>query len=184
MSSSRTWSVAVLACVAGLVGCDHATKVAAESALRDHAALPVVPGVVDLSYTENRGVAFSVLERLSIHPPAWVLVAVALTMTAVVALEWVRRRRARWPEHVGFALVVAGALGNAIDRMAHGHVVDFIHVRFWPVFNVADVLVVAGVAAILVARLRAVRAVTAGGPTVPSHADQDSPGAPAGPNEL
>jgi signal peptidase II len=168
MRSSRACVLALVACVAGLVGCDHATKVAAETALRDRPALPVVPGVVDLSYAENLGVAFSALERLSLHPPAWTLVALALAMTAVVAVAWLRRRRAGWPVHLGFALVVAGALGNAIDRAARGHVVDFIHVRFWPVFNVADVLVVAGVAVLLLARRQ----------VVPGHA---APGAGGGP---
>jgi signal peptidase II len=141
--------LAIVGCVAGLVGCDHATKLAAETALRDHAAVQVVPGMVELGYAENRGVAFSALERLSMHPPAWLLVVFALLTTAVVTGLWIRWRGARWPVHVGFALVIAGALGNAIDRAARGHVVDFIHVRFWPVFNVADVLVVAGMALLL-----------------------------------
>jgi signal peptidase II len=46
---------------------------------------------------------------------------------------------------MGFAMVVAGALGNMVDRGLHGHVVDFIHITRWPIFNVADVAVVAGV---------------------------------------
>jgi signal peptidase II len=154
MKTSRAGVLALIACVLGLVGCDHATKLAAESSLRDHASLAVVPGVVDLSYIENHGVAFSALERLSLHPPAWALVALALATTAVVVVAWARRRGARWPEHAGFALLVAGALGNAIDRIARGHVVDFIHVRFWPVFNVADVLVVAGIAWLMLLRVR------------------------------
>jgi len=141
---SRAGALALLVCVVGLVGCDHATKVAAATALRDHAAVEVVPGVVDPAYTENHGVAFSALERLSLHPPPWVLFAVAVVATSALLGLWYRRRRGRWREHAGFALVVAGALGNALDRVARGHVVDFIHVRFWPVFNVADVLVVAG----------------------------------------
>ncbi len=154
MRSSRACAAALVACVAGLVGCDHATKVAAETALRDRPALPVVPGVVDLAYTENHGVAFSALERLSLHPPAWALVALALTTTVVVAALWFRRRHARWPVHAAFALLVAGALGNALDRATRGAVVDFIHVRFWPVFNVADILVVAGVLLLAVASRR------------------------------
>jgi signal peptidase II len=67
----------------------------------------------------------------------------------------VRRRRAAWPVHAGFACIVAGALGNALDRAARGHVVDFIHVRFWPVFNVADILVVAGLAILILWRVAA-----------------------------
>ncbi len=144
MRRSRACALALLLCVTFLVGCDHATKLAAETALRDHAPLRIVPGLMDLAYTENHGVAFSALERLSIHPPAWALFAMAVVATSALLALWFRRRRGTWPEHAGFALVVAGALGNALDRVARGHVVDFIHVRFWPVFNVADILVVAG----------------------------------------
>ena len=135
----------LVACVASLVGCDHATKIAAESALRDRPPLQLVRGVVDLSYTENRDVAFDAMARLSLHPTSWMLVAFAVATTAAVIGFWVRRRRASWPEHAGFACIVAGAVGNVLDRAARGHVIDFIHVRFWPVFNVADVLVVVGV---------------------------------------
>jgi signal peptidase II len=152
MQRSRACLLALLLCVAGLVGCDHATKLAAETALRDHAPMRVWPGVMDLAYTENHGVAFSALERLSLHPPAWALFALALVGTSALLALWFRRRRAAWPEHAGFALVVAGALGNALDRVARGHVVDFIHVRFWPVFNVADILVVAGGMLLLLVR--------------------------------
>ncbi len=153
MQRSRVCALALLLCVTFLVGCDHATKLAAETALRDHAPFAVAPGV-DLLYTENHGVAFSALERLSIHPPAWALFAMAVVATSALLALWFRRRRAAWPEHAGFALVVAGALGNALDRVARGHVVDFIHVRFWPVFNVADVLVVAGGIVLLLAYAR------------------------------
>ena len=156
MKRSRVCALALLLCVTGLVGCDHATKLAAETALRDHAPLRILPGVVDLAYTENHGVAFSALERLSIHPPAWALFALAVVATSALLGLWFRRRRASWPEHAGFALVVAGALGNALDRIARGHVVDFIHVRFWPVFNVADILVVAGGILLLLVRARRV----------------------------
>ncbi len=112
----------------------------------------VVPGVVDLAYTENHDVAFDGLSRLSLHAPAAWLAAFALCITAAVLVAWVRRRRAAWPVHVGFACIVAGALGNALDRATRGHVVDFIHVHFWPVFNVADILVVAGIAILVMSR--------------------------------
>ena len=154
MKTSRLCAAALLACVATLVGCDHATKLAAESVLRDHPSVTVVPGVVDLAYTENRDVAFDAFARLSLHPASWLIVAVGLTALVLITGTWMRRRRAAWPEHAGFACVVAGAAGNVIDRAARGHVVDFIHVRFWPVFNVADILVVIGAALLLWAHAR------------------------------
>lgn len=152
MRASRAYFLGLLACVLALVGCDHATKLAAARALREHGPVVVVPGVFDLSYTENHDVAFDGLSRLSLHAPAPWLALVALSITAAVLVAWVRRRRSRWPVHVGFACIVAGALGNALDRATRGHVVDFIHVRFWPVFNVADILVVAGIAVLLLSK--------------------------------
>jgi signal peptidase II len=151
---TRTWKLraGLFVCVACLVGCDHATKLAAEAVLRNRAALPIVPGAVDLTYTENRDVAFDALSRLSLHPPAWALAVSMAAIACVVFVAWARRRHAGWPEHAGFALVCAGALGNLIDRVARGYVVDFVHVRFWPVFNLADALVVAGIALLFLAR--------------------------------
>jgi len=157
MRASRAYFLGLLACVMALVGCDHATKLAAATALREHGPVVVVPGVVDLAYTENHDVAFDGLSRLSLHAPAAWLAAFALCITAAVLVAWVRRRRAAWPVHVGFACIVAGALGNALDRATRGHVVDFIHVHFWPVFNVADILVVAGIAILLLCRVAAPR---------------------------
>jgi signal peptidase II len=144
MKPSRLCFAGLLGCVAALVGCDHATKVVAESALRDRAPLALVDGVLDLSYTENHDVAFDAMSRMSLHPASWVLVSVAVATIVAILGVWARRRRASWPEHLGFACIVAGAIGNVLDRATRGHVVDFIHLQHWPVFNVADVLVVAG----------------------------------------
>jgi signal peptidase II len=76
---------------------------------------------------------------------------------AAIAVLAVRRRRAAEPpsraEQVGVALVVGGALGNLVDRVVRGYVVDFIHVHGWPVFNVADIAVAVGVGFIVGARL-------------------------------
>jgi signal peptidase II len=143
-----TWRVraAVLVGMACLVGCDHASKLAAEAALRDRASVPIVRGVIDLSYAENRDVAFNALSRLSLQLPAWALTAFTVVAVVATLVTWMRRPSRTWREHAAFTLVAAGAIGNGLDRIVRGHVVDFIHVHFWPVFNVADVLIVAGVA--------------------------------------
>ena len=133
------------------------SKLAAEAALRDRAPLAIVRGAVDLSYSENRDVAFDALSRLSLHVPAHALTAFALAAVIAVVIVWARRRRATPLEHAGFAMITAGAIGNGLDRWMRGYVVDFIHVHFWPVFNVADVLIVAGVALLAFARGQARR---------------------------
>jgi signal peptidase II len=129
----------------GMVGCDHATKAGAKAALEGRAPLDVVAGVLDLRYAENRDTAFSLSERFH---GAWkgtaLLVFAAIALTAVVVAWW-RRRNASLLEQAGFALILAGAVGNVADRLLRGYVVDFIHLAHWPVFNVADAAISIGV---------------------------------------
>jgi signal peptidase II len=138
----------------GVVGCDQATKRLAESALAEGGRV-LLPGVVELQLHHNHGVAFN-LERVvpeGARPPLALLAP--LLVTAAVAVAWARRRRrAQRAEALAYAVVLGGALGNVVDRLGRGYVVDFIHVTHWPVFNVADVAVVAGALLLLVASRR------------------------------
>lgn len=135
----------LMVCTMALVGCDHATKFAAASVLRGKAAT-IVPGVLDLQYTENHDVAFSLFRSIDLPGRPYVLMAAATIGVLFVAIMWWRQRRdASTIEHAGWSIVMAGALGNMADRWLHGYVVDFIHVHHWPVFNVADCLVAIGV---------------------------------------
>jgi signal peptidase II len=128
-----------------LVGCDHATKAVAKEALGAGKILPLVGGWLDLRYTQNFDTAFSLTRSWAgASKPAWLTGITVIVMLTLGAVAYARRKRATRVETVGFALVLAGALGNAIDRLARGYVVDFIHLAHWPVFNVADVLVVVG----------------------------------------
>jgi signal peptidase II len=114
----------------------------------------VVPGVFDLQYTENHDTAFSMLRRGGVGASPIVLALVASTILVVVGVTWWRRRRGPMLEQTGYAIIVGGALGNVIDRVARGYVVDFMHLHHWPVFNVADCAIVAGVGLVLVSSLR------------------------------
>ena len=127
-----------------MVGCDHATKVAAHAALERRGPLSIIPGVLDLRYTENRDTAFSLLRALHFPGKGALLVALALVGLAAVMVIWWRRRRAPAVEQTAYALLLAGAVGNALDRARTGYVVDFIEIHRWPIFNVADVAIVAG----------------------------------------
>jgi signal peptidase II len=128
-----------------LFGCDHATKVAAEASLGRGRAIGLIEGVLELRYAPNHDTAFGVLHALGVaRTPQLLLGVMGLAVVGVIA-AWVGRRgRASRAQHVGFALVLAGALGNLADRAVRGYVVDFIHVTRWPIFNVADIAVVAG----------------------------------------
>lgn len=159
---TRTLKISLLGFVLFLVGCDHATKLAAERTLQSVEAGAVLPrffgGLVELRYTRNPDVAFGLFERFAIPHESWVLVAFASVATLAVFGMWLsRRKEASKFEHFAWAATLSGALGNVVDRMGRGYVVDFLRLPHWPVFNVADVCVVAGVLGLVLCQIRLIR---------------------------
>ncbi|WP_394828405.1 signal peptidase II [Pendulispora albinea] len=138
-----------------LAGCDHASKALAQQELGEGRVIELISGVLDLRYTENHDTAFSLLRDITFPHKATVLGLVASFILLVTLVAWWQRRSAPWPEPLGYALIAAGAVGNVTDRFARGFVIDFIHLKHWPVFNVADVLIVAGVMLIGIGAARA-----------------------------
>jgi signal peptidase II len=136
---------ALFAAMLFLVGCDHATKVVARDALVSGRVITLIRGWLDLRYTENFDTAFSLTHGWDGAAKSVVLMATTVVTTAVVlVIAWRRRNRGTRLERAGLGLVLAGAIGNTLDRVRRGYVVDFIHVHHWPIFNVADILVVVG----------------------------------------
>lgn len=137
--------------LSGVVSCDHATKHLATQRLDEPVAL--VPGVLDLTYARNTDTAFSLIgERLPDAARWWLLTGLSTLVTIALIVVVVRRfRQATTLERVLGALILGGAVGNVTDRLLRGHVVDFIHLHHWPVFNVADVAICAGILLFLVA---------------------------------
>ena len=142
---------------------DRATKVWAAHALADK-PIDVIAGVLTLRYTTNSGGAFSLGQRTP-----WLFAAATLIVSGLIVLTAFRSRNA--VSALGLGLVLGGALGNLADRALRGpglsgHVVDFIDLHWWPVFNVADSAIVIGAAVIAWASFREERPadVAAGAP--------------------
>jgi signal peptidase II len=106
--------------------------------------------VLDLIVVWNRGISYGLFQQHT-ELGRWVLTLVSV-LAAVALSLWIRRTASAWLA-ASLALIVGGALGNAIDRVAYGAVFDFIHFHVgsfsWYVFNVADAAIVAGVAGLL-----------------------------------
>jgi signal peptidase II len=126
-----------------LVGCDHATKLAAKSGLEGQSPRQVVRGLVELRYTENTDVAFNLLRAVPERVRGPFLIALGAAAALALLVLLLRRTRLDVPR-VALLLVTAGAVGNYLDRLFRGYVVDFVHVPHWPVFNVADAYVTVG----------------------------------------
>jgi signal peptidase II len=127
---------------------DRITKVWARGSLPGRPPITLIPGVLDLSFTTNRGGAFGLFGGA-----AWLFFGATVVVCGVIV--YASLALPGWLGAVGLGLVLGGAAGNLTDRLVNrgplsGHVVDFIHLHGWPVFNVADSSIVVG-AVILVA---------------------------------
>jgi len=126
----------VVAVVVGIVAVDQLTKVWAVAALSD-GPISIIGDNVELNLTRNPGGAFGRFQGMT------PLLAIGAVLVAVFLVRSVQRSRDTWTV-VALTLVLGGALGNLVDRFARspgflrGHVVDFVKVGWWPVFNVAD----------------------------------------------
>ena len=109
--------------------------------LSDVATVPVFPGVFHLTLTLNTGVAFGLFRGYGFG-----LTVLTLAFLSVLVVSSVRRGTAERPEVTrwSLALIVAGAVGNLIDRVRFGGVVDFLDFRVWPIFNLADSCITIG----------------------------------------
>jgi signal peptidase II len=128
---------------------DQATKRVIVGTLQLGQGLPIVPGFFDLVFVLNPGAAFSFLATLpdSVRNPFFITISV----TAVILILVYRTRHLQQHElaSLSLALVLGGAIGNLIDRLRYGMVVDFLLVHVyeyhWPAFNVADSAISLGV---------------------------------------
>ena len=135
-----------------LIGLDQLTKWLVRANLSSAGYISVIGGFFNLTYIENRGAAFGLLQNMKVF---FVLVAL---IVAIVGLVYIHKSKSRDRSRTGkdfriarinrlaVSTIIAGAIGNLIDRLWLGYVVDFFDFRFiWSyVFNFADILVVVG----------------------------------------
>ena len=122
---------------------DQAVKLWALTSLQAQHTIPLIENMFHLPYVENRGAAFSLFAQFDSR---WIFVALACVITVVILIalqkNYMQTVLGRW----SLVLIASGALGNAIDRVAHGFVVDLFDFRLihFPVFNVADIFICIG----------------------------------------
>lgn len=119
---------------------DQVSKLLALNYLQEIGSLPIIQNVFHLTYVENRGAAFGMFQNNQI-----VFIIVAL-LSSIYGLYYLHTKKVNIVGKIGILLIISGALGNLIDRVRLGFVVDFFDFRIiWAyVFNVADIFVVLG----------------------------------------
>jgi signal peptidase II len=136
-----------------VIALDQLSKAWVLSSLPEYTSIPVIDGFWNWYRTYNTGAAFSFLSDAG-GWQKYFFVVLAMAITALLGYWLSRTPRRDWRTALPYALVIGGAIGNVIDRLLHGHVVDFIQWHwgdhFWPAFNIADSAIVAGAVAIAV----------------------------------
>lgn len=118
---------------------DQLSKAAVQMLMYQGESIPVAPPVFYLTFIMNPGAAFGLLAYQTT-----LFVTVTVLLVAGVLLGYKKIPTGRPLLRYGLGLVVGGALGNLVDRLRYGRVVDFLDFRVWPVFNLADTAIVIG----------------------------------------
>jgi signal peptidase II len=131
---------------------DQGTKLLVDNSMQLYQSIPVLP-YFNLTYVHNTGAAFSFLSEAG-GWQRWFFAGLALVISVVITV-WIARLKAHETLlAVALSLVLGGAVGNLIDRLAYGYVIDFIDVYVdtwhWPAFNIADSAITLGVVLMLI----------------------------------
>lgn len=122
------------------VALDRAVKYAVSSGMFPGESIPVIDGVFHITYIQNRGAAFSIMEGQW----AFLIALPCAALIAGTALIILKRRKWHRLMLTAVALICGGGIGNLIDRVTKGYVVDMFDFRVFPVFNAADIFICTG----------------------------------------
>lgn len=132
-----------IAAILVMIAVDQAVKHWAFTVLQPQHTIPLIENVFHLTYIENRGAAFSMFAKFDSR---WIFVALAAVITLAICYALSKKLMQTALGSWSLILIAAGAVGNAVDRVARGFVVDMFDFRLihFPVFNVADIFICVG----------------------------------------
>jgi signal peptidase II len=130
----------LIAVAVAVIIIDQLTKALINGHVQVGESLPIIPGILHVTHVQNAGAAFGMMQN---RRPLFLIAALVIIATIAIFYRRIKEEGTLLVVAVGFLL--GGAIGNLIDRVTMGMVTDFIDVRIWPVFNVADCAIVIGV---------------------------------------
>ncbi len=119
---------------------DQLTKLLVIQNLLLNQSVPLIKGIFHLTLIRNRGAAFGILKN---QAPLFIFISIFAVILIYSALRNNKHKKYSF-YNISLALILSGALGNLIDRLRLGYVIDFLDFRIWPVFNVADSAITVG----------------------------------------
>ena len=124
---------------------DHITKFFVIHNFKDNESLPVIKNIFHLTFVTNSGTAFGLFRGINLF---FILLSIAVAIILVYSIRKIKEKDKAMQFAVG--LLLGGTLGNLMDRIVHGFVIDFLDFQVWPVFNIADSAISIGVAILII----------------------------------
>lgn len=135
------------------LGLDQASKIAIDKSFQLYESIAIIPSFFNLTYVHNTGAAFSFLSEAG-GWQRWFFAALAIVMSVIMSIWLTRLKEHETLLAVALSLILGGAIGNLIDRLFYGYVIDFLDVYYgtyhWPAFNIADSAITIGVGLMLI----------------------------------
>ncbi len=128
---------------------DQITKQIVLKSLGAGAVFHAIPGILQLTFVQNEGIAFGFFQEYA----PYLFFIIAVSMAGLLIFFIVKPPRHRF-DQVAYGFIFGGALGNLMDRIRHGFVVDFLDFYVWPVFNFADSFITIGVCLLILKAFR------------------------------
>ncbi len=132
---------------------DQISKIIVSSALVLNESIELISGFLNLVYIKNPGVAFGIFRNMPSSVRMPLLTAFSLIAIFLVFYIYIKNSKQNKAEALSLSLIIGGAIGNLIDRIFYGEVIDFIDVHIgaahWPAFNISDTVITIGVAVLL-----------------------------------
>jgi signal peptidase II len=158
MSRARFLRLLFASVSIGVLVFDQLSKEWITSRMTLYSSVPVVPGLVHLTLVHNPGALFGLFKDIGDPYRTVMFLAVPVIAIALILFFQYRTSTADAMSQSGLALILGGAVGNLVDRLRFGHVVDFVDVfvgeHHWPAFNVADSAICVGVSLLFIDLLR------------------------------
>jgi signal peptidase II len=155
---SRKWKI-LGGWVAAIVVVDQITKAIVDRTMALHHSIPLVDGLFNLTYVRNTGAAFGIFAGSHEVFRRPFLIGVSIVAIGFILVMFKRLREDATGLAVALAFILGGAIGNLIDRIVYGEVIDFLDVYWsnyhWPAFNIADSFITIGVTITLFYLIRA-----------------------------
>lgn len=144
LQTEKLWSISkddmYYLLIAAIVLLDQMIKALASSGLDPAHPVTLIDGVLYLTYVENKGAAYNILSGY----PALLIILPSVLMTAGLIFLVGYRKKMKPMLLLSVSMIVGGGMGNLLDRIVRGYVVDFFNIRIIPVFNIADIFICAG----------------------------------------